>query len=420
MRTFECLENQDVFVQFDVSVMRPANQGFFDIAINFNQIFCSAKFDCCDVDGLEGGDDLACDRPDEDILLLHNGTTRSTTFVLGFACTGGTADDVETHLLMNDITLDCDDDGNADVTIDPDYAGNLPASHIDDASGYLFGAAVFRGEEQLGFNKRYWNLALGVTPEAIADGCVLTTTATADDRNNTDDGVYTGSTLGIDANFVYPLIDWNVSFDSCSEHPVNAGPEVNTTYTTTSHDGVSFSYGFSSAPYLPACTGTIFREAESWDAVTGTPPVLQQYCGPVGLWSGGFHLISSSPGSLVDFNVDIPATGQWDIWAKFAAQGARAVDFYWDDALVADDALDEATGGWCSNNQVWRKVATVDVTTAGTHKLTTSTVAVVYTHLDVMALTNNPDWTPPLSFSSGGGYSAADAAPAIAGTALCP
>ncbi|MCB9734902.1 MAG: hypothetical protein H6745_20130 [Deltaproteobacteria bacterium] len=42
----ECKENGDTFVQFDVALMRPAQQGFFDIAVNFNDIFCSAKFDC--------------------------------------------------------------------------------------------------------------------------------------------------------------------------------------------------------------------------------------------------------------------------------------------------------------------------------------------------------------------------------------
>ncbi|MDP2349920.1 MAG: hypothetical protein Q8M74_02045, partial [Chloroflexota bacterium] len=46
-KTTRCEENADAFVRFDVALMRPANPGFFDIAVNFNDVFCSAKFDCC-------------------------------------------------------------------------------------------------------------------------------------------------------------------------------------------------------------------------------------------------------------------------------------------------------------------------------------------------------------------------------------
>ncbi len=44
---FECLENADVLVEFNLTVMRNAQQGFFDIVVNFEDIFCSAKFDSC-------------------------------------------------------------------------------------------------------------------------------------------------------------------------------------------------------------------------------------------------------------------------------------------------------------------------------------------------------------------------------------
>ncbi len=45
--SFPCVENEDVFVEFNITVMRDAEQGFFDIAVNFEDIFCSAKFDSC-------------------------------------------------------------------------------------------------------------------------------------------------------------------------------------------------------------------------------------------------------------------------------------------------------------------------------------------------------------------------------------
>ena len=45
-RAVTCVENSDVPVNFDVTLMRPADQGFFDVAVNFNAIFCSAKKLC--------------------------------------------------------------------------------------------------------------------------------------------------------------------------------------------------------------------------------------------------------------------------------------------------------------------------------------------------------------------------------------
>ncbi len=42
-----CEENADNLVEFNFTVMRDAQQGFFDIAVNFEDIFCSAKFDSC-------------------------------------------------------------------------------------------------------------------------------------------------------------------------------------------------------------------------------------------------------------------------------------------------------------------------------------------------------------------------------------
>jgi hypothetical protein len=43
----ECLPNADSLVEFNLTVMRNAQQGFFDIVVNFEDIFCSAKLDSC-------------------------------------------------------------------------------------------------------------------------------------------------------------------------------------------------------------------------------------------------------------------------------------------------------------------------------------------------------------------------------------
>lgn len=42
-----CAENEDSRVTFDLTVMRDAGQGFFDVAVQFRDIFCSAKAESC-------------------------------------------------------------------------------------------------------------------------------------------------------------------------------------------------------------------------------------------------------------------------------------------------------------------------------------------------------------------------------------
>ena len=45
-RTVECDANADNAVAFDVTLARPATQGFFDVAVSFDDVFCSAKKLC--------------------------------------------------------------------------------------------------------------------------------------------------------------------------------------------------------------------------------------------------------------------------------------------------------------------------------------------------------------------------------------
>ncbi len=52
-----CVENADEPIEFNLTIMRDARQGFFDIAVNFEDIFCSAKLDTCYPDGDDDGTD---------------------------------------------------------------------------------------------------------------------------------------------------------------------------------------------------------------------------------------------------------------------------------------------------------------------------------------------------------------------------
>jgi len=99
-----CRENADVLVEFNLTVMRDANQGFFDIAVNFEDIFCSAKVDCTYP--------ATSTSPERPIELVFDPATgkRVRTIVWAFACTDGdpggpTAS--STHLYMDDVVLRC-------------------------------------------------------------------------------------------------------------------------------------------------------------------------------------------------------------------------------------------------------------------------------------------------------------------------
>lgn len=256
-KPFTCVENGDVFVEFNVVVMRPAQQGFFDIAVNFNNIFCSAKFDCsyvnvCGANGFCTADGTTACTTDGnectgnyDIDLLHNGANRDKTYVLGFACTAGGAGvtGVDTHLYLNDITVTCGEnswdinplaaDGNYNTS--EGWSGVTPDE--DNTGGVLpfFQVASYKGQEDFDgdYNKLYLNMAFGVGTADLS-GCTLTTDGTADDDGDWVEGMI------IPEATVYPYINWDINLATCTQHPVDgANGGVETRYTASIAEGAS-------------------------------------------------------------------------------------------------------------------------------------------------------------------------------------
>ena len=209
-----CVANADVPVVFDITLMRRANQGFFDVAVQFEDIFCSAKLDC-----------QAADTSDLD--LLFNGAERDMTVVLGFACTAGPSS-TETFLYMDDLVVDCE--GAAlDVRVAPTGQGLVTPS--SNPNGYLFGAAIYRGMEANGV--MYWNAALGLDRTAFAQmrGCTLRTRATA----SSVAWPQMPAGFPLPPATVYPVITWNVPLTNattrvCTKHEVNGNNGVATDY----------------------------------------------------------------------------------------------------------------------------------------------------------------------------------------------
>ncbi|TNF27018.1 MAG: hypothetical protein EP329_20215 [Deltaproteobacteria bacterium] len=310
-RTVTCREDADVAVQFDVALMRPAQQGFFDIAVNFNNIFCSAKFDCCEDTG------ATCD----DIGLLFDETGgRARTVVLGFACTAGTGASA-TELYLDKLALDCTSPASgfsADLLISPGGdAGNLctPGSlsacaAIADPGGvgadnYLFQAAVFRGEESLTSggaqaNKVYWNIALGV--RAAISGCELRTRGTADDGADPADHVDGGT---IEAGSVYPVIAWDVDLATCQAEQLDNSVMVASGYTGVADGATTFDYAWApgALPVRTCPPGWLLIDDTCVDNVNlvtnGTFDAdLAGWDGTLGSWNAaGTVSVSTSPGT---------------------------------------------------------------------------------------------------------------------------
>jgi hypothetical protein len=141
--TATCAENEDVFVEFNLAIMRDANQGFFDIAVNFQDIFCSAKVDCQDA-------------------LLHNAAgVRAPTAVIGFACTSGGS----STSAQEPTVLYVDFQANG-VGLDEKIDGNSPDGSY----------AIYQDDEELaGYTKGFWNAAVLIP----AGGVEITGVATA-------------------------------------------------------------------------------------------------------------------------------------------------------------------------------------------------------------------------------------------------
>jgi len=334
-----CQENADVFVQFDVALMRPAQQGFFDIAVNFNNIFCSAKFDCCADTDANG---CATDGTEDIELLFDASGARSSTMVLGFACTAGATAGVETELYLDALQLDCTsptaETFAADITLNPSGpAGNqctagangmstctgvVTESNGVDADAYLYQLAIFRGLEQLqsggvDAQKVYWNLALGVkraeTGADITD-CWLRTQGTADDANGTSI-VALGN---IAAGAVYPYIQWDVNLGTCGAEPLTFGDDtamVRADYTTTGGAGRGFAYGY--GPHLtagPFCANACQNGGQCVAAACVCPTGFSGTACEIAPWPTpptGFHCTGTVCSNDTTGEVWVPAGDFW-------------------------------------------------------------------------------------------------------------
>ncbi len=218
--TFPCLENQDVAVEFNLTIMRDANQGFFDIAVEFEDVFCSAKLDC--------GKTLLFDP-------ISGERVPNGTHVFGFACTAGQG--TNTVLNLGEYHVQCTGAGGPwDYTFDPSGHGNLNPTFPVGHPPILFQAASYAGAEQLSditgpLKKGYWNIAIGFDEDVIED---LGLSCTIELHGTVTDGPLAGHQVA--GPGVYPMVRWRQDLYSagtlaCGNNPLNEdGSAVQTVY----------------------------------------------------------------------------------------------------------------------------------------------------------------------------------------------
>ena len=202
-----CSANADVPVSFDLTIARSAQQGFFDVAVGFEDIFCSAKLDCRDE---ENGP----------LLLLHDPADgqRKQTVVVAWACSAGAGQ--ATSLYYDNLVLRCfgaDDALIGEWAYDPSLG---PGNAGPGAAPFVFQTGVYRTQTQTS-GVVSWNMAFGIRPENLPGRCVLSARATASEGNLENQETPSGA--------IYPYIAWDVQLSatagalSCTRHALDVG-----------------------------------------------------------------------------------------------------------------------------------------------------------------------------------------------------
>lgn len=242
-----CSPNADTFVEFNLTVMRDAQQGFFDVAVNFEDIFCSGKLDSR----------YSVNNP---IMLLH-GTDgqRDHTAVSALACTQGASNTIATTLFRNNANVQCSTTDCATFTtagtctpvsgctwggsactgtanpavptanfvLDLALAeGNQEANNTLNGAGQTLRYAIYKGSEQLqvegGTNaqKKYWNYAINLGE--LAEDYPTSTCRLAEHRA-TAVAVATCASRSSQATCTNGCV-WNSGTSSCSGNAIGDFP----------------------------------------------------------------------------------------------------------------------------------------------------------------------------------------------------
>jgi hypothetical protein len=234
-----CLENRDVAITFNLVIMRQANQGFFDVAVDIRSVFCAAKFDTCYEAAEPGGEQTPI------LLLVAADGQRHHTGILAVSCTEGFVVTGRMHLYMTPIEIDCGDAYR--ISLDPTAGRGLiyepPLSH---ESGEVWQYAIYTGIETQtcegaeGLTQAcpslFWNVPIGI--EGLPPGCRIRASFTPTPEPWPDGQA--------PANTSYPVIHLDTLLTDengviCQQNPLNGdGSGVDIEYTDLLDEPIRF------------------------------------------------------------------------------------------------------------------------------------------------------------------------------------
>lgn len=207
-----CSPNADTAVNFSFTILRVGDDGFFDIGVDFADIFCSAKYDGVDAEG----------RPLD--LLTDDAGNPLHSQVLAVACTAGPDSDL--RMYADDVTVTCASGETYTLGMSPDASGQrLSAPPFFPRYQVGAGAGALADVDQL-----YWTMVSGIDPRSLPspDGshldCVVQTRLTASEGPMPAEGT------------VYPYIEVKVPLTdakgslACTTHPLGGGNGVSVSY----------------------------------------------------------------------------------------------------------------------------------------------------------------------------------------------
>lgn len=241
---FRCASEADAAVRFDPMITQAAGDGFFDIAVAFADLFCTARLAC------EGG----ADSGREPLVDPATGQPGPTVFV-ELACTGDAGDSRDLALAMTPVTIAC---GESVTELDPSvgpgaaWAGPSADPNPTDAVWQL---AAYRARQELACDAGpcdalHWDLAIGLDPRAE---CTIELGATSSAKDAMTDGQTPAATT-------YPWIEIRGAVSragalSCGVQELDAeGSAVQTRHTSaTSPKTFCHRFDGEATTLAPAC-----------------------------------------------------------------------------------------------------------------------------------------------------------------------
>jgi hypothetical protein len=148
--------------------------------------------------------------------------------------------------------------------------------------------------------------------------------------------------------------------------------------------------------------GGLVREAEA-PTVASPDATFIAWCSAEG-WSGGLHLAGRG---FVEYDFTVPA-GTYMLYFRFASGMGHPTNVWWDDQLVAPNAVPNPTGvypdAYCHTHAVWGHLTNVTAAKAGTYTLRLE--ANKFPHIDTIVLLVPGSPLPPVFSGAGFGGTA--------------